>query len=199
MTKDELMKYFSHRRYTEVREDIYRVMLEHPEITEPFPIEAAAEQISECRTNGVELSVENALRLTSGQKPPEMDELLRRLDEAGITNDNILDVIESSGSLVDDYDGWTPSPKAARQMEFLNKYADELAEENKDFVVVARPEFFRYADYAVLHLAVFAETLTKTEQNIIQVMRQLSSGVQMVLEENYIKLIFYIRDIWLEP
>lgn len=197
MTRDELIKYFSHRRYDGDREDIYRVMLEHPEITEPYPIIAAAGEISDCRLNGVELSVEDALRLTAGEEEVPMEKLIKEMDAAGITSDNIIDKLIDMTK--EDYGGCEPSAKAERQMEFLNKYADELASGNRDIIVTARPEFFRYASYATLFLAVLSPELTKREQNIIQIMKTLSDGARIFREKNYIKLVFYIRNIWQEP
>ena len=93
MTRDELLAQFSNPMYAEVRKYIHKIMQEHPEVEDKFWIESAAEQMLECATDGVAIGTDNALRLTKGKKEIPLDELVRRLSEAGVTNANVIDVI----------------------------------------------------------------------------------------------------------
>ena len=64
MTRKELEKYFRHPRYIGMEDYIRKVMKDRPDIDNEDDIEYAAAIMQECDGDGVELSTENALRLT---------------------------------------------------------------------------------------------------------------------------------------
>lgn len=192
VTRDELIKHFSKPMYDHVREDIYRIMLDRPDISDPGRIEDAAEQMHESRGDGVELTVENAMRLTENEEvvaPWLTDEETKDLG----TKDGIIDAILNAQ--LEDYSGCAPSKKAERKFRALNAQADILAG-NKDIVITGRPEFFPGADWARLAIAVFCPTLTKDEQTILSNMKNWSDGVSINTNRGYPRLIFYINNIW---
>ena len=194
MTHEELLNYFSKPMYNEVRELIYRVMLERPNISDAFRIEAAAERMHESLGDGAELTVEQALRLTEKQRNIPVEELVAELEKAGVTDGNVVDIILGA-DLGEDYSGCEPDRSAERKVRILNANADILAK-NQDIIVLGRPQFFEGADWAQLALAVFCPTLSKDEQQIIQNMTHWCDEAKVLEENGYLKLIFYIKDIW---
>lgn len=194
MNRDELLEQFSHPMYAEVREYIYRIMLEHPEISDKFWIESAAEQMLECATDGVDIGTDNALRLTKGKKEISLDELVRRLSEAGVTNGNVFDVILGA-ELGDDFAGCELKKSAERKFAILKLNADILAK-NPDIILLGVPVPVEFADWAQLSMAVFCPDLTKDEQTVIKNMTHWCDESAMFQEAGYLKLIFYIKDIW---
>lgn len=199
MTKDELMKHFSAPRYDTIREYVYRIMLERPDIYDPVRIAFAADKMEECFGDGVEIGVNDALRLTEKDTVPDMETLLKSLSDAGVTDDNIFDVIFSSGADGEDYSQCVPSRRAERSFRLLNQQADALAALSPDILVIGRPEFSRYADWARLAIALFCPTLTQTEQNIIKILKTISDDACVTQEPSYIKVEFFVEKIWEEP
>lgn len=194
MTRDELLAQFSNPMYAEVRKYIHKIMQEHPEVEDKFWIESAAEQMLECATDGVAISTDNALRLTKGKKEVPLDELVRRLSEAGVTNANVIDVILGA-ELGDDFAGCELKKSAERKFAILKLNADILTK-NPDIVLTGVPVPTEFADWVQLTLAVFCPELTKDEQTVIQNMTHWCDETAMFQETGYLKLIFYIKDIW---
>lgn len=200
MNREELKKYFAKPMYNDVREFVYLVMLEHPEVTEPYTVEAAACEIQDCRINGVELSTDDALRLVKGEKPPKMEDILKKLSDAGITNDNILDVIESADT--DESEGtdravWVLSEDALRQKELLENGADLLVR-NRDIVLLGRPIPEKGADWMQLELGFFSENFGPAEEKTLVDMKSCADDTAIIEKGNYAKVVFKIRDIWID-
>lgn len=194
MTHDELMHYFSKPMYNSVRELIYRVMLERPDISDAFRIEATAERMCESLCDGAELTVDQALRLTEKQRNIPVEELVAELGKAGVTGGNVVDIVLGA-DIGEDYSGCEPDSSAERKFRILNVNADILAK-NQDIIVIGRPQFYEGADWAQLALTVFCPTLSRDEQQIIQNMTHWCDEAKVVEENGYLKLLFYIKGIW---
>lgn len=194
MTKDELIKYFSNPNLDYLREHAYRIMLERPDIADPLRIEFAAEQMHESEGDRIELSVYNALRLTESDKVVPIDKLMKELTAVGVADDNMLDVI--LGAELEDYSDCKPSRNAERKFKILNINADILAK-NEDIVIVGRPEFYPGCNWGRLALALFCPTLTADEQQIIRNMEHWCDETSVDQDKGYVRLIFYVNNIWL--
>ena len=195
MTKDELIKHFSDQSYDSCREFAYKIILEHPEITDPERIGFAAVCMEYSRMDDVELSTSDALRLTARRRVKPVAELVQMLNDAGVNDGNIDDIL-SRDSGDNDYLGCEADPQAERKIRELNDLADALTAGNRDIVLLGRPTYFRYASYARLTLAFFCKSLSKDEQEILRAMRRWCDASEMDTDEGYARLVFYVENIW---
>lgn len=195
MTKDELIRHFADQSYASCREFAYKIILEHPEITDPERIGFAAVCMEYSRMDDVELSTSDALRLTARRRVKPVEELVQMLNDAGVNDANIDEILGRAGGDVD-YSGCAADPEAERKIRSLNALADALTAENKDVVLLGRPTYFQYASYARLTLAFFCKSLSKEEQEILRNMRRWCDASEMDTDEGYPRLVFYIENIW---
>lgn len=197
MTQKELKDYFSDRMYDDIREYVYLIMLEHPEVTEPYTIEAAACEIQESKTDGVNLSVDNALRLVAGEKPADMKEVCRILSSAGINSDaDIIDVLnEAAGREMESSPHEDMSAEAFGKVTILMNAATMLAR-NKDIVILGLPEADRMSDYMILRVAFFTDTLTDRERKLLEAMKLHADKTNMEQRECALLVFFKVFHVW---
>lgn len=200
MNREELKEYFAKPKYDDVREYVYLIMMEHPEATDKYTIEAAACEMLDCKLNGVVLSTSNALRMVDGEKPPDIGELLRKLKESGVTNDNVFDIIFSADDGEDEREKHkysTLSNDALRKKERLENCADFLTQ-NGDIVLLGVPIPVREADWMQLELGFFGKSLDTMEQKALTDMKSYADTTAVVENGNYIKVVFKITDVWVD-
>ncbi len=196
MTRKELQNYFSDPMFNTLKYAIDSIMASHPEIDDRFTIEAAAEQIDECRGDGVELSVEDALRLVDGKRPPDVKELVASLAKQGITGDSLDEVAESILDMeIPRPTGEKPKASASHKARILTQYGKLLAEQNEDIVLMGVPDVDPGWDFAQLKLAFFSENLTKEQKNILENMKRFSDETKWIDKGNHAEVIFYINDL----
>ena len=196
MTNQEMIKAFSAPKYDDMREYIYEIMLACPELRDTWTIECAAGQMADCAGNGVKLSVENALRLTAGEEPPDMGAILKKLDDAGIDDERFMELIFTVEDPTGTYEGCEKNPEALRRIRILEESAEYLAE-NPDIVVIARPMFWTGEDTVRLALAVFCDELTDLEQGLLAGMRDVCDEARLHREKGFLKLEFLVNGIWI--
>lgn len=197
MTRDELKNYFSKKMYDDIREYVYLIMLEHPEITEPYTIEAAACEIQESKTDGVNLSADNALRLVAGEKPADMKEVHRILSSAGINSDaDIIDVLnEAAGREMAAMPHEDMSADAFSKVAILMNAATMLAQ-NKDIVILGMPEADRMSDYMILRMAFFTDVLTDVERKMLEAMKLHADATDTEQRESALLVFFKVFNVW---
>lgn len=177
MTRKELEKYFAQDLYKGVRHYAKRIMDAHPEITDPLVVEFAAGKMEECEDDGVELSVDDALRLTKEHAPiPTAKDFMEVFEQGGIrTECDLLSLIEK---------GYENSPKPPESIPHtiveraaeMTRLGREIAGGNKDIVLMGVPADLSWS-FTQLKLAFFTEDLSDREQEIINELKGLSDSV----------------------
>lgn len=197
MTQQELKDYFSKQMYDDIREFVYLIMLERPEITEPYTIEAAASEIQESKTDGVNLSVDNALRLVAGESPADMKEIQKILGNAGInSNADIIDVLnEAAERDMEKLPRDGMSAEAFGKAAILMNAATMLAQ-NKDIVILGLPEADRMSDYMILRMAFFTDTLTGRERKLLEAMKLHADKTDTEQRERALLVFFKVFRVW---
>lgn len=196
MTRKELDRYFSDPMFETLREDLKKIMDSHPELTDKTTIELAADKMDECRGDGVEISVDNALRLVRGKRIPSTEELVKSLREDGVTADDIDDIAESLLNMETPHPtGAPPKESAKTKAKILAKYAEILTNENKDIVLLGLPDIDPGWDFAQLKLAFFGEDLTDKQKTILANMKHFADEVKYIENSGYAEVIFYINEL----
>lgn len=179
MTRKELEKYFRHPRYIGMEDYIRKVMKDRPDITNEDDIEYAATIMQECDGDGVELSTENALRLTK-IRDEEMtkEEFNAKLEALGLNDAE--KAVELLKKIDEDFEKSRPETlmmtTVARAAE-MTRLAAKLEKGNKDIVVMGIPADLSWST-AMLKMAFFTDELTEDEQKTIYDIRLLSDKVK---------------------
>ena len=183
MTKKELQKYFSHPRYDGIRKYVNQIMKERPDITDIYDIDYAACTMDECASDGVTLSVDNALRLNKEKDPiPTKAEIDKHLAEIGLDSDEkILSLLQKGLEEIENDRPEEPKmTDIARAME-MTRIGKELSDGNKDIVLMGIPADLSWS-FAQLKLAFFTDELTDEEQKGVYDLRLLSDRVSFKTE-----------------
>ena len=194
MTRKELEKYFRHPRYHGMGEYIKKVMTDRPDIDSEDDIEYAAAIMQECDGDGVELSTDNALRLTR-LRDPEIteEEFNERLEKLGLND--AAKAIELLKQIDEDVEKNRPKTltmtTVARAAE-MTRLGAKLENENKDIVLMAIPADLSWST-AMLKMAFFTDELTDEEQKTIYDIRLLSDSVKFYEKYNIGYAIFRIK------
>lgn len=178
MTRKELDNYFSNPLYESVRHYAKRVMDAHPEITDPLVVAFAVGKMEECEDDGVEISVDDALRLTKEHDPiPTAKDFYETLTSGGIeTQEDLMSLLQKG------FDGM-PAVKdsiprsAAERAAQMTRLGRELSDGNKDIVLMGVPADLSW-DFAQLKIAFFTDKLTDEEQEIIQKLKGTADRVK---------------------
>lgn len=179
MTRKELEKYFRHPRYIGMEDYIRKVMKDRPDIDNEDDIEYAAAIMQECDGDGVELSTENALRLTK-IRDEEMtrEEFNAKLEALGLNDAE--KAVELLKKIDEDFEKSRPETlmmtTVARAAE-MTRLAAKLEDGNKDIVVMGIPADLSWST-AMLKMAFFTDELTEDEQKTIYDIRLLSDKVK---------------------
>lgn len=179
MTRKELEKYFRHPRYIGMEDYIRKVMKDRPDIDNEDDIEYAAAIMQECDGDGVELSTENALRLTK-IRDEEMtrEEFNAKLVALGLNDAE--KAVELLKKIDEDFEKSRPETlmmtTVARAAE-MTRLAAKLEDGNKDIVVMGIPADLSWST-AMLKMAFFTDELTEDEQKTIYDIRLLSDKVK---------------------
>lgn len=194
-TREELAEYFSDRRFDPERQCINKIMREHPEETDASVIEAAAEEMLSAARTGVLLSPDDALRLAVYTEPASVETLAKELNEAGITDDNIFDIIAGARIGDEDDSPAIQSPHALFAANLLQRYAGMLTG-NKDTLLLRLPEYSRESDRACVMLAFLGEDLSLIEQRILEQMKSVADSVAVSREHGVTRIWFFIENVW---
>lgn len=192
--KEKLTKHFSKDCYDYDRSYIRRIMKERPDITDKFVISNAADAMWESHEGGVELSIDDALRLTANEKPLPIEEVVRQLTELGANNENFMSKVRDI-ELDDGKFGTVKNKMAKRKAGEMMRYADMLSE-NNDILILGVPIFDQLSDYAQLKIAFFAKNLTGEEQHIIAMLTGIADRVMMKVEHGVPVTTLQLFNIW---
>ncbi len=192
---EELAEYFSDWQYDPERQCINKLMREHPEVRDPFVIEAAAEEMLEAAYTGVLLSTDDALRLVEYMEPAPVEKLVQMLADAGINDDNIFDIIANANLSDEDYSDCVQSRHARHTANFLQRYADLLTR-NEDIILLRLPVCDRHDNQAYLMLAFLGDKLSLIEQRILEQMKSVADRTHIKTEYEITRISFYIENVW---
>lgn len=193
MTRKELEKYFSNEMYDGVRKYTNRIMDAHPEIADSDVVLFAAGKMEECADDGVEISVDDALRLTRKHAPvPTAGDFMDVLLSGGIeTQSDLISLIERA------YENTPKAPENIRRTTVeraaaMTRLGRELADGNKDIVLMGIPADLSW-NFSQLKLAFFTENLSEREQEIISELKNISDEAEYFEKYNIGYAIFRIN------
>ena len=178
MTRKELEKYFSDPMYYSMRKYIKRVMKERPDIADADDIEFAANIMEQCAGDGVQLSVDDALRLTKNRDPiPTREEFNKKLESLGLAsaNEMVRFIKEMDQELAESKSETISMTTVARAAE-MTKLGKKLSDGNRDIVLMGIPADLSW-EFAQLKLAFLTDDLSDEEQKTIYDLRLLSDDV----------------------
>lgn len=176
MTRKEMDKYFSKTIYDSMRGYVEQVLDAHPEITDELVVEFAAGKMEECADDGVDISVEDALRLTAKHAPiPTAEDFKKALSGINTVGDFLSLIAESVAKSEKPTDSLPMSviSRAARMTDIGRR----ISSGNKDIVLMGVPADLTYS-FAQVKLAFFTENLTEDEQKMIEELKVLSDSVK---------------------
>lgn len=191
--KTELLAYVNDVRFDYKRGYIRKFMQAHPEITDRDVIGLATEQMQESHEGGIELDPDDALRFVANKKPMTVQEAVKLLTEAGIDDENIMDVIFAEDN--EEGYGTEPNPSARKKAGLLTRYADLLAR-NKDILLLGIPVFDPQSDWAQAKLGLFREDLNDAEKMALKQMKDIADRSSLRMEHGTAVLTLQIYNIW---
>ena len=191
--KTALLSYVNDVRFDYKRGYIRKFMRAHPEITDRDVIGLATEQMQEAHEGGVELDPDDALRFVANKKPMTVQEAVKLLTEAGIDDENIMDVIFAEDN--EEGYGTEPNLSARKKAGLLTRYADLLAR-NKDILLLGIPVFDQQSDWAQAKLGFFREDLNDAEKMALKQMKDIADRSNLRMEHGTAFLTFQIYNIW---
>ena len=182
MTRKELDKFFAKDLYEGVRKYAKRIMDAHPEIDDAHVVLFAAGKMEECADDGVELGVDDALRLTAKHDPiPTAQDFMDTFAKGDIeTMGDLLSLIEK---------GFENTPRApeniprstAERATQLTRLGRSLADGNRNIVLMGIPADLTWG-FTQLKLAFFTENLSDREQEIIGELKSIADRVKYTEE-----------------
>lgn len=194
--REKLLAYFADDGFDYKRSYIRKVLSAHPEITNQFTIDAASEQMYESHTEGVELDVNDALRFVENDEPVPLDSLVKMLNAAGVTSENVMDVIESTLSNEDlGRYGDVKNPAAKAKARRMERCAARLAG-NQDVLVLGLPTFDPMSNWTQVKLAFFAENFTQVEIASLNALMKLADKYRLKVQHGVAVAVFQIFNIW---
>lgn len=184
MTRKELDKYFSNPIYESVRHYAKRVMDSHPEITDPLVVAFAVGKMEECEDDGVEISVDDALRLTKEHAPiPTAKDFYETLMSGGVeTHGDLMSLLQKGFDGMPAVNDSIPRSAAERAAQ-MTRLGRELSDGNEDIVLMGVPVDLSW-EFAQLKIAFFTEDLSGREQEIIGELNGLADETEYVEKYN---------------
>ena len=196
MSFDDLIRYFSRPMYNDFREYIFRVMRSHPEIREPFLLEAAGGFMQDAADGDVDLSPEDALTLARHEKKPDTDALAAKLHAIGFhTAQDILDAVAMLDA-PEPFHGEEKNPDAVIRIYLLRMQGQELNKQ-PGCILMGLPKFDPEDNTAQLIVAVTEPELPREAQLLIAKLR-LNASRSTFSEKNGVAwLQFFVDNCWL--
>lgn len=193
--RNELLDYFWEDGFDYKRGYIFAIMNAHPEIDDRYIIDAASEEMLMAHDFSVELAVDDALRLVKNDKPTPIPELVKMLNSAGITNDNVMDVIENAEIEHRQTIGGVKSSAAKRKARSMTEAAELLAR-NPDILLLGLPTFDPEQNWTQVKLAFFTDDLTAPEASTLKYLMWLADKHKLTVKNGVAIALFQIYNIW---
>ena len=190
----ELCAYFSQPQFDSEIKFIAKVMAERPDLRDKRLISGAASWMFDSASEGVELSVSDALRLAGRYKAKPISELVQSLNEAGIFTLEDLGAVLKKADDIDPAPPRVPSLPAAEKAAKLKGYATALAK-NKDIILLGLPVFWPELDVTWAKLAILCDELTKDEQDVLTAMRVVADDAELQTHGGIPVAVFEIQNI----
>ena len=200
MTKDELYQVFSNPKYKGIRKYVEMILEASPDINDPLLVETAADRMDEAHIDGVDLSVENAIRLGKATMPPKEIDITDQLIQQGINIDDIdpektIAYIYHPPVLIEDHSGESKNIEAEDKANQLVSYAKALVL-NKDIVLVGLPLFEEIANWTQLKLVFFSDSISEDETNALRAMMEIADETVTANCNGAFAIAFRIYEIW---
>ena len=96
-----------------------------------------------------------------------------------------------------DFTGCEADQDALRRVHEMTMLAFRLTKNNPDIVLIGRPKIARNSSSSRLALALVCRDLTADEQETLTELSEICDDKQMFQEESFIKLVFFVDDIWI--
>jgi len=193
--RKELMDYFWEDGFDYKRGYIFSVMNAHPEIDDRYIIDAASEEMLMAHDFSVELAVDDALRLVKNDKPTPIPELVKMLNSAGITDNNVTDVIEDAEIEHRQTIDGIKSPTVKRKARSMTEAAELLAR-NPDILLLGLPTFDPEQNWTQVKLAFFTDDLLAPETSTLKYLMWLADKYKMTVKNGVAIALFQIYNIW---
>lgn len=193
--RKELLDYFWEDGFDYKRGYIFAVMNAHPEIDDRYIIDAASEEMLMAHDFSVELAVDDALRLVKNDKPTPIPELVKMLNSAGITNDNVMDVIENAEIEHRQTFGGVKTSAATRKARSMTEAA-ELLSKNPDILLLGLPTFDPEQNWTQVKLAFFTDDLTAMEASTLTFLMKQADKHKLTVKNGVAIALFQIYNIW---
>lgn len=194
--RENLLAYFDKDGFDFKRSYIRKIFQTRPEITDRFKIDAASEQMYESHTGGVELDVDDALRFVENDKPVPVPDLVKMLNAAGLTDENVMDVIESALSDEEpEPHGEVKNKRAKSKAITMERCAMQL-DRNPDVLVLGLPTFDPLSDWTQVKLAFFGENFTAIEVAALSSLMKTADKHRLTIEHGVAVAVFQIYNIW---
>lgn len=182
MTRKELDNYFSGMIYDDIRKYAVRVMNAHPEITDALVVEFAAGKMEECADDGVEISVDDALRLTKEHDPiPTAKDFLDTLTKGGIATERDLKSLLLKGFEGATFNAGSIPETILERAAKMTAIGRALSDGNNDIVLMGIPKDLSW-EFSQLKLAFFTDDISKEEQTEINDIMALADETEFYTE-----------------
>ncbi|MBQ7736698.1 MAG: hypothetical protein IJT62_02540 [Oscillospiraceae bacterium] len=178
------------------RSYIRKILKTRPELTDVRMIDYASEQMLESHTEGVELDVDDALRLAAHYKPKTTEEIVQMLFNAGARDGNFFDtVFMFDPNEAEEPAGTVRNADAAQKAGIMTVLAERLAG-NPNVLLLGLPVFDPLSSWTQVKLAVFSEKLSDMEKECLQVLKSVSDKYFMREQSGATVLTFQIFPLW---
>ena len=192
---DELYDYFDDDSFDYKRSYLRKFMRKRPEITDKYMIDAATEQMLESHEGGVELDMDDAIRFVKDDKPMSVREIAAGLAKAGITADNIEDIVFTELDEDGEKYGTIKDPAVKKKAAWMTRYA-YILDRNKDVMILGLPTYDHLSDWTQVKLAFFSEEMNAAEKGILKQLMSLADRYDMKEEHGVAVVVFQIFNIW---
>ena len=195
---DALHDHFDNDCFDCKRSYLRKFMRTYPKITDRTIIDVATEQMLESHEGGVELDVADALRFAERKKLPSEKELLNKLTDAGIDDNNIDEIPDKMLSPDFEDDGKRGSiknPAAKKKAGWLTRFSCVLAR-NKDVLILGLPTYNTMADRVQVKLAFFSEDLNGGEKYALDQMMKYADRSFLTQQHGVAVAVFQVYNAW---
>ena len=192
---EKAREYFASDGFDYKRSYLRALFRKHPEITDVGKIDTATEAMYESHTEGVELDVDDALRVVANETTLTDEQLVQMLLDSGITDESFMDTLSKGVHSMKMVPSTIKNKDAVRKARIMESLADVLGK-NKDVIVLGLPMFDPLGTWTQVKLAVFSENMSMEEKGALQTLIRYSDKHTMNVKNGIAILSFKIYNIW---
>lgn len=186
----ELAAYFAQPQFDGFTEQIGKIMQARPDLLDKKLIANAASEMLTASEEGVDMSVEDAVRLAKNRTYMTSAELAAALEEAGVKTLSDLERIVKR-ALAEDHPSRPSGADISERAEKLQSLAESLAR-NKDIILLGLPDPDAGIGCVWAKLAFLGGSLSAADKKTLTEMRRLSDDAQLKPVDGVVTAIFKI-------